>query len=134
MPFLATGPRVLIVDDEAAIADSLELIFASRGYTVRTASNAEAAIALLTEFRPDVAIVDVMLPRMSGIDLARVVEERSLGCFVILVSGHPSAEELLTQAERQGHSFDVLAKPLHPALLLDRVASLLEAVPVRMDS
>lgn len=133
MSALTPNPRVLIVDDEAAITDSLELIFASRGYAVRTALSAESAMTILGEFQPDVAIVDVMLPRMSGVDLARVLEDRSPGCCVILVSGHPSAEDLLSQAERQGRTFDVLAKPLHPAFLLDRVAALLESVPVRME-
>lgn len=133
MSALTPSPRVLIVDDEATIADSLELIFASRGYAVRTAPSAEAAVQLVGEWQPDVAVVDVMLPRMSGIDLARVLEDKSPGCCVILVSGHPSAEDLLSQAERQGRTFDVLAKPLHPALLLDRVATLLEAMPVKVE-
>jgi DNA-binding response OmpR family regulator len=60
---------VLIVDDERTIADTLALIFSTRcGYETRAVYTAEEAMNMLAEWSPDLAIVDVVLPQMNGID------------------------------------------------------------------
>lgn len=121
-----TAPRkILIVDDEAAVADSLRLIFSNRGYEVRAVYAAEQAIEVLAEWRPDLAIVDVMLPQMNGLQLAGILKANYPDCRTLLVSGHPGTAELLNEAQKQGNSFEVLAKPLHPTFILDMVSGLL---------
>ncbi|HEX3891725.1 MAG TPA: response regulator [Terracidiphilus sp.] len=125
MPMGYAPQKILIVDDEAPVADSLQLILAARGYDVRAVYSAEQAIEVMAAWPPKLAIVDVMLPQMNGIELAKVLKENYPECRVLLISGHPGTSELLTDANAQGTSFEVLAKPLHPTFILDTVSDLL---------
>src|ERR1035437_9157359 len=70
MPGITSGRKILIVDDERTIADTLALIFATNGYEARTAYSAEQALEMLDEWRPDLAVIDVVLPGMNGIEFA----------------------------------------------------------------
>jgi DNA-binding NtrC family response regulator len=134
---MSTSPargRVLIVDDEAVVADSLQLILSSRRYEVRTAYSAESAIEVLAEWRPDLAVIDVMLPKMNGIELAGIVSSNYPSCRILLISGHPGTAELLNEAKSHGISYDILAKPLHPTFILDTVANLIPAKNNQLDA
>jgi len=119
------GRRILIVDDEATIADTLALIFQMRRYEVRVVYSAESAIELIAEWRPALAILDVMLPGMNGIDLAIVIKANYPACRVLLFSGHANTAMLLEEAGRKGHRFEIMAKPVYPDLMLERAAELL---------
>lgn len=119
------GRGILIVDDEAAIAETLGVIFSKNGYDVRVAYSAEEAIETIAAWQPDLAILDVMLPRMNGIDLAIVLRSNHPCCRLLLFSGHHSTQDLLEEAAKKGHMFDILAKPVHPAFMLDAVSDLL---------
>lgn len=110
--------RLLIVDDEKTVADSLARIFSVAGYETRCAYSAEEARALLAEWTPDLAILDVCLPLMNGIDLAILLKAEYPDCRLVLFSGNTDTEELLQMAAHQGHTFDLFAKPIHPTELL----------------
>lgn len=125
MTGIGNGRGILIVDDEQNIADTLALIFSKNGYEVRVAYSAEDAIVLIAEWQPELAILDVMLPRMNGIDLAIVLRQNYPCCRTLLFSGHHSTQDLLEEASKKGHVFDILAKPVHPAYMLDTVSDLL---------
>jgi CheY-like chemotaxis protein len=122
---------ILVVDDEVTVANSLQLILSSRGYDVRAVYSAEQACETLAEWQPDLAVIDVMLPKMNGIELARVIANVYANCRILLISGHPGTADLLNEAESHGHTFDILAKPLHPTFILDTVTELL---PGRRDT
>jgi CheY-like chemotaxis protein len=124
-PVQKLSRRILIVDDEVAIADTLALIFRTQHYEVRAAYSAEQAIEVIAEWRPDLAIIDVMLPEMNGIDLAIVTKANYSGCHVLLFSGHSNTAMLLEEAGKKGHQFEVLAKPVHPSVMLERASELL---------
>jgi DNA-binding NtrC family response regulator len=111
--------RILIVDDERTVADTLAVVFSFNGYVARAAYSAEEALAVAPEWRPDLAIIDVYLPAMNGIDLAASLRGRYWGLRVVLFSGQSNAFEAVRAA---GHSFDVLIKPVHPSEML-RMAS-----------
>ena len=117
--------RILIVDDETAIADTLSLIFQLQRYDVRVAYTAERAIEMIAEWVPELAVLDVMLPAMNGIDLALVIKANYPRCHVILFSGHANTGMLLEEAGRKGHQFEILAKPVQPELMLERASALL---------
>ena len=119
------GPKVLIVDDEEAISDTLGQIFSSRGYEARVAYSAEQAIDVIAHWQPDLAILDVMLPLMNGIDLAIVLKDNYPSCGCILFSGQSAAAQIAEQAAKKGHVFEILEKPVPPDLLLDTAANLL---------
>jgi CheY-like chemotaxis protein len=125
MPGPGGGRKVLLVDDEPKITETLGLIFTSQGYDVRWAGSSEEAIELIAEWQPDMAILDVMLPGMNGIDLAIVLKANYPGCHLLLFSAQPGTTDLAAQAAKQGHFFEILAKPVQPAYILDRVADML---------
>ena len=125
MPIRKSNKRVLIVDDERPIADTLSLIFKTQHYEARVGYSAEQAIEILAEWRPDLAILDVMLPAMNGIDLAIVIKANYSACHVLLFSGNANTAMLLEEAGRKGHQFEVLAKPVHPSVMLERASVLL---------
>jgi DNA-binding response OmpR family regulator len=117
--------RVLIVEDEACIADTLAVILSTRGYAVQVAYSAEKAIEIIAVWRPDLAVVDVMLPQMNGIDFSIILKDNYPNCGIMLFSGQPDTSALLEEALKKGHSFEVLAKPLHPSFVLDTIDNLL---------
>jgi DNA-binding response OmpR family regulator len=69
------GKKILIADDEPNIVVSLEFLMRQRGYVVRVATTGEEALAAVGEFAPDLILLDVMMPRMSGYDLCQRVRE-----------------------------------------------------------
>jgi len=122
----AYRPVVLVVDDESVIAETLSEILSRNGYTAMTAYDANSAleIALLTP--PELLVTDVVLPGMSGIELAITIRRIFPDCNVLLFSGQASTEDLLSAARRQGHQFTLLTKPVHPIDLLARVSDSLK--------
>lgn len=73
----AVKRKVLIVDDEPNIVAALEFLLERRGYEVRVAANGEDAVALAESFRPDVMLLDVMMPKRSGYEVCQRVRERA---------------------------------------------------------
>jgi DNA-binding response OmpR family regulator len=69
------GKKILIADDEPNIVVSLEFLMKQRGYTVKVVGDGEAALAAVGEFEPDLILLDVMMPRMSGYDVCQRVRE-----------------------------------------------------------
>lgn len=117
--------KILIVEDEKVVADTLGQILAANGYEIRVVYSAEDAVSLVAGWRPDVAILDVMLPKMNGIELALVLKHNFPECQSLLFSGQPSVEVLMQKANSEGHQFEILAKPVHPTVMLDAISSLL---------
>ena len=79
--------RVLFVDDERVIADTLGIIFSNHGYVTRAVYSAEQALELMSDWLPDLAIIDVLLPGMNGIDLAIRLKAEYPDCRLSLFSG-----------------------------------------------
>jgi DNA-binding response OmpR family regulator len=127
MPKYVGEGTILIVEDEKMVADSLGQILSSRGYEARVVYSAEAALELIPQFSPDLAILDVMLPKMNGIELALVLKRRSAKCHILLFSGQPTVESLIKKAKSEGHEFEILAKPVHPSVMLETIEKLLSA-------
>lgn len=126
MATIPGGQKILIVDDDVHVAETLELIFLAKGYKVRAVHSAEEAIELLAQWEPALAIVDVMLPCMNGIEFGEALRLNYPKCRLILMSGHPGTEELLRMSRKNGEpATEVLAKPLHPIYILEMVAGLL---------
>lgn len=126
------GPcrRVLVVDDDHVVADSLGMILSGSCYEVRVAHSAESASRLISQWTPEVAIVDVLLPGgMGGIDFAIFLQTACPGCQVLLFTALPGVSGALEAAKVDAHDFQVMEKPIPPADMLDRVAALLAALP-----
>jgi DNA-binding response OmpR family regulator len=115
-------PVVMVVDDESSIADTLAEILSRSGYAAVTAYDGDSALETALLMPPEMLITDVVLPGMSGIDLAITVKRIFPDCKIILFSGQASTADLLAAANRDGHQFVLLSKPVHPADLLSRIA------------
>ncbi len=117
-------PLVLVVDDECVIADTLVSILTGRGYAAIAAYDAESALDLISVIPPELLISDVVLPGMSGIQLAIAIKSIVPECRILLFSGQAATVDLLNAARSAGHDFTVLAKPIHPADLLAHISGL----------
>jgi CheY-like chemotaxis protein len=115
-------PVVLVVDDESAIADTLSEILKLSGYAAMPVYDGEEAIETALLMPPELLITDVMLPGMSGIELAIQMRRIFPDCRILLFSGQAATSDLLTSAARAGHRFTLLTKPVHPTDLLRRVS------------
>ena len=116
--------KLLIVDDEPNINDTLAIIFRTRGYTVFTANTGAEALRHLSQEQPDLALLDVALPDMSGIEIAIRIRAEYPNCKFLLFSGNQGTIDALLDAKSRGHDFDVLAKPIPPQELIDALKSL----------
>ena len=111
-------PVVLVVDDESAIADTLAEILSRSGYAAVPVYDAESALDSALLMPPEMLIADVMLPGESGIDLAIKIRRIFPDCRILLFSGQAATSDLLVSANRAGHKFELIAKPVHPKDLL----------------
>jgi DNA-binding NtrC family response regulator len=121
----ANLPKLLIVDDERVIAQSLATIFSGNGYEAKPAYSAEHALEIISEWEPAIAILDVILPAMSGIDLAILLKASNPSIKVMLISGQIVPGTLVGEAAKQGHAFEILAKPIEVPELLGFASRLL---------
>jgi CheY-like chemotaxis protein len=118
-------PVVLVVDDERVIADTLSTILSRSGFSTMTAYDGASALQLAAVTPPDLLISDVMMPGMTGIDLAITMTETIPGCRVLLFSGQAATVDLLEEARNAGHNFTTLTKPVHPTDMLKRISECL---------
>ena len=113
--------RVLVLDDEQVIANTLALILNRSGYEARAVYSGEAAIENALSRRPDFLISDVIMQGMTGLEAAIRISEIAPECRIILFSGQAATADLLEKAEASGHHFELLTKPVHPRALLERL-------------
>lgn len=114
----ARKQRVYVVDDEQVIAQTLALILGRSGFDAIAFTNPLQAFDAAKAEAPDLLISDVMMPEMSGIDLAIATKALYPDCKVLLFSGQSVTSDLLKIAREQGHHFRLLSKPIHPSDLL----------------
>ena len=94
------------------------------GYSSRAVYSAEAALELLSEWVPHLAIIDIKLPGMSGVDLAIRMRAEYPACKLSLISGFIDPTALLEEARQSGHEFHFMTKPVEPEALLKLAANL----------
>jgi CheY-like chemotaxis protein len=116
--------RVLVVDDEKNLADTLVLILQGAGFHATAAYNGDSALQRLDVVSPDIVISDVIMPGMNGIDLCAKIQLRYPNCQIVLFSGQAATNELVDQARTQGFSWELLAKPIEHEDLIAKLSSL----------
>jgi len=115
---------ILIVDDEAVVRDSLGKWFGEEGYTVEIASTAREALLKLPAQRWDLALVDIKMPGMDGLELQRKVHEVDPQIIIIIMTGYASVETAV-QALKNG-AYDYIMKPFDPDDLSHVISKALE--------
>lgn len=118
-------PLVLIVDDERIIADTLSMILSRSGFSTMTAYDGLEGLEVARSARPDLVISDVMMPGMTGVELAITIAQTIPTCKILLFSGQAATVDLLEKAREAGHTFTTLTKPVHPTDLLKRISECL---------
>jgi DNA-binding NarL/FixJ family response regulator len=108
---MSKNVRILIADDHAVVRAGLRALLERHGYfrVVAEASNGEEAIAKAQESKPDVAVLDIRMPGMSGIEACRRIVETVEGCRVIMLTSY-AEDELLFAAIQAGASGYVLKR------------------------
>ncbi len=114
-------PRVLVVDDERVIADTLATILNQNGFEATAVYTGSEAVSRARSSRPDLVISDVIMQDMNGIEAAIRIRQSLPGCKILLFSGQAATANLLEKARAQGHEFEILAKPVHPQDLLAKL-------------
>ena len=120
-----TPPSILVVDDDRRVLELLEVALTANGYRVITAVDGDEGVRRALGERPDLVVLDVRLPRKSGLEVCEVLRSDAEDPFVpiILVSAVVEAETRL-QAFRRGAD-DYLSKPFSPKELIARIRRLL---------
>jgi DNA-binding response OmpR family regulator len=117
--------RILVVEDEASIAEVVSLYLKRAGFQVQTASDGRQAIALFERQAPDFVILDLMLPQMDGLSLTRWLRDRSNVPIIMLTARR---EEIDRIAGLEMGADDYVVKPFSPQELVSRVRAVLRRI------
>ena len=113
--------KILVIDDEALIAETVMAILNHEGFDATAASNGTDAIQMALEMRPDVVLSDVIMPGLNGVEAGIKIREMLPRCKIILFSGQAATVDLLEKARQEGHDFEILAKPIKPERLISLI-------------
>lgn len=118
-------PRVLIVEDEPHIVLSLEFLLERAGYETMSATDGEEGLALATRLRPDVVLLDIMLPKRNGYDVCRAIKSdpELAGTPVIMLTAKGQEVEVLKGLELGASAY--VTKPFGNAEILEAVRAAL---------
>jgi CheY-like chemotaxis protein len=121
--------RVLVVDDEPLVADTLGLIFRGRGFECEVAYSGEEALAQVRTFAPSLLLLDIQMPGINGLDVARSVSTSHPDCRLLLMTGDYSrlreARELSSALHRP---LEFATKPVQPEALLQQASAILASL------
>jgi len=122
-----TPPRILVADDNPANVDILQTRLAVHGYEIVTAGDGEEALAVAREKQPDLILLDVMMPRMDGLEVCRRLKADTALPFIpiILVTAKADTKDIVAGLEAGGDEY--LTKPVDQAALVARVKSMLRS-------
>jgi DNA-binding response OmpR family regulator len=116
------GQRILLVEDEESLAESIRYSLEREGYAVSVAGDGRMAIERFRADTPDLVILDLMLPEMSGLDVCRMIRENST-VPIVMVTAKDSEADKVTGLELGAD--DYVTKPFSPRELVLRIKKLL---------
>ena len=119
--------KVLVVDDEVYILHILDFILGAENYDVITAMNGEQALEKVREEKPDLIVLDIMMPKLDGYETCRLIKSdpKTKAIPVILLTA--KGREVDQKLGREVGASDYITKPFSPSKLIDRVQSILSA-------
>lgn len=117
--------RILIVEDDIRMQQLLSSFLVKEGFELAEVENGHDALELIREFSPDLILLDIMLPDMDGMDVAKTILPSYDGAIIVLTADHQELTEIL--ALNMGVD-DFVGKPVRPHILLARIKALLRRV------
>ena len=120
--------RILIVDDDRLVADTLTLIFEKNGFKAKAAYSADEALQSSREFGPHLLLCDVTMPDRDGLSLVEDMTRELPGCRILVLTGfYSNLKNVREQAQKLSRPLGILTKPCQPSDLLREAAALLAA-------
>ena len=118
-------PRILLVDDDPVILRLLKVNFEMEGYAVLSAANGAEAVDVATSERPDIILLDVMMPGMNGLEAAEKLRSQAATVSIPIVFVSAKAQTPDVRAGLDAGAVDYLTKPFDPVELVQKVEDLL---------
>lgn len=119
---MAARQRILVVDDEPQICDVVELYLRREGFEVETANDGETALQAVEHNPPDLVVLDVMMPKVNGLEVTRLIHERFNIPIIMLTSRGEEADKIVGL---EIGADDYVVKPFSPKELVVRVKAVL---------
>jgi DNA-binding response OmpR family regulator len=113
--------RILVVDDEAAIRLTMNMLLRRNGYTVTTAARGEEALGLLAQHSFDLLLLDLKMPGLSGLEVAQRARDIQPAAAVLILTGSSAIEGALD--EPNVGEFSYIPKTASPEVVLERIAA-----------
>ncbi len=126
--------KILLVDDEADIVELVGFNLEKEGYEIYKASNGKEAVESAIKHRPDLILMDVMMPEMDGMEACRLIRENSNLSHVLIAFLTARNEDYSQIAGFDAGGDDYIAKPIKPRVLVSRVKALLRRQGSELDS
>ena len=112
-------PRVLVIDDDYLVADTLVMVLQASGYDAVVSYSGDQAVELARAAPFSAVVSDVMMEPMNGVQAAMAIRAVCPDCKIVLMSGNERTALVLAEAAQEGLHFEILAKPVHPTVILD---------------
>jgi CheY-like chemotaxis protein len=118
--------RILVVDDDRLVADTLTLIFAKSGFDARSAYSADEALECARIFNPDLLLCDISMPGRDGLALVCDITRELPSCRIIVLTGfYSNLKGVREQSDKLARPVSILTKPCQPSELLREAATVL---------
>jgi two-component system alkaline phosphatase synthesis response regulator PhoP len=119
-----SSQKVLVVDDEEPILELLKYNLEKQGYEVKTASDGFQAVEIAKKFHPDLVLLDIMMPKMDGVETCRLIRAmpEMVNTFIVFLTAR--AEEYSEVAAFDVGADDYILKPIKPRALMSRISAL----------
>jgi len=114
----APAPRILVVDDETLIADTIVQILNRNGFIAEAVYSGKEAVERAHRYCPELVLSDVLMPNVDGVEAAIQIRQLCPDTRIVLFSGQAATVEILARARERGHTFELLPKPIHPTQLI----------------
>ena len=122
---LVRPPSILITDDEPDFREALRSAFEPRGFRTLLASDGEEALQIVRNEEVHLVLLDMHMPRLTGLETLRLVKQFRAMLPCILLSAR--LDEMIVEQARLAHAFSVLSKPFTPTAMLELLEALLDA-------
>lgn len=122
--------KIVVIDDEKSMVDFLREVLRRDGFQVVTVQSAKDAKAIIESTKPDLIVVDLVMPGMSGVELIHYLQEKGMQSIpVIVITGHNRSLDDEEKIRLEANVVDIIKKPFQPSILMMRVRQLLKTNP-----